>query len=217
MEDMKWDMAGSGAVVGLMATLAGRKARANVVGIVGMVENMPSGGAQRPSDVVVTASGQTVEIINTDAEGRMVLCDALWYCQDRFRPKFMVDLATLTGGIIVSLGHEHAGLFSNDDVLSGHLIAAGLATEETLWRMPMGEGYDKQLKSEIADMKHVTTRAGGSITAAQFLARFVNGVPGRIWTLRARRGAPRTVLCAEGATAFGVRLLDQMVADHYEA
>ena len=218
MEDMKWDMAGAGTVVGLMATLAGRHAPVSAVGIVGLVENMPSGTAQRPSDVVTTASGQTVEIINTDAEGRMVLADVLWYCQNRFKPRFMVDLATLTGAIIVGLGHEHAGLFSNNDDLAAHLLAAGISTEEKLWRMPMGEAYDKQLKSDIADMKHVTGRPGSSITAACFLQRFVNNTPwahldiaGTAWSTKDAATIPK------GATAFGVRLLDRMVADQYEA
>lgn len=218
MEDMKWDMAGAGAVVGLMASLAARKAKVEAVGVVGLVENMPSGTAQRPGDVVKTASGQTVEIINTDAEGRMVLCDLLHYCQQRFSPQFMVDLATLTGAIVVALGHEHGGLFSNDDALSERLAAAGTATGEKLWRMPLGEAYDKQLKSDIADMKHVTGRPGSSITAAQFLQRFVNGKPwahldvaGMVW---AGKDAP---LHAKGATGYGVRLLEQLVAAHYES
>jgi leucyl aminopeptidase len=218
MEDMKWDMAGAGTVTGLMAALAGRKARVNAVGLVGLVENMPSGAAQRPSDVITSASGQTVEIINTDAEGRMVLADVLWYAQDRFKPQFMVDLATLTGAIIVALGHEHAGLFSNNDELATRLAAAGAATKEPLWRMPMGEPYDKQLKSDIADLKHVTGRPGSSITAACFLQRFVNTTPwahldiaGTAWSTKDTATIPK------GATAFGVRLLDRLVADHYEA
>jgi len=145
MEDMKWDMAGAGAVVGLMAGLAGRRAKVDAVGLVGLVENMPSGTAQRPGDVVKTASGQTVEVINTDAEGRLVLADVLWYCQERFSPRCMIDLATLTGAIIIGLGHEHAGLFSNDDTLAANLLAAGLASGERLWRMPLGEAYDKHM------------------------------------------------------------------------
>ena len=217
MEDMKWDMAGAGAVVGLMAALAGRKARVDAVGLVGLVENMPSGTAQRPGDVVRTASGQTVEIINTDAEGRMVLADVLHYCQQRFAPRFMVDLATLTGAIIVALGHEYAGCFSNDDSLSDNLAAAGRETGEKLWRMPMHEAYDKGLKSEIADMKHVGGRPGGATTAAHFLQRFVAGKPwahldiaGMAW---ATKDAP---LYGKGATGYGVRLLDRLVAAHYE-
>jgi leucyl aminopeptidase len=218
MEDMKWDMAGAGAVTGLMAALAGRKAKVNAVGVIGLVENMPSGSAQRPSDVVTTASGQTVEIINTDAEGRMVLADILWYAQDRFKPQFMVDLATLTGAIIVGLGHEHGGLFSNDDTLAAQLTEAGLATEEKLWRMPLGEAYDKQLKSDIADIKHVTGRPGSSITAACFLQRFVNGVKWAHLDIAGMAWATKDAACTpKGATAFGVRLLDRLVAAHYES
>jgi leucyl aminopeptidase len=218
MEDMKWDMAGAGTVVGLMAALAGRKSKVNAVGLVGLVENMPSGSAQRPGDVVKSYSGQTIEVINTDAEGRLVLADVVWYCQEKFDPQFMVDLATLTGAIIISLGHEHAGLFSNDDALSDKLIAAGKATGEKLWRMPLDEAYDKQLKSEIADMKNIGGRPGGSITAAQFIKRFVNDKPwahldiaGMAWSTKDSPTTPK------GATAFGVRLLDRLVAAHYEA
>ena len=217
MEDMKWDMAGAGTVVGLMAALAGRKSKVNAVGLVGLVENMPSGSAQRPGDVVKSYSGQTIEVINTDAEGRLVLADVVWYCQEKFDPQFMVDLATLTGAIIISLGHEHAGLFSNDDALSDKLIAAGKATGEKLWRMPLDEAYDKQLKSEIADMKNIGGRPGGSITAAQFIKRFVNDKPwahldiaGMAWSTKDSPTTPK------GATAFGVRLLDRLVAAHYE-
>ena len=217
MEDMKWDMAGAGAVVGVMAALAGRKARVNAVGIVGLVENMPSGTAQRPGDVVRSYSGQTIEVLNTDAEGRLVLADVLWYAQEKFDPKFMVDLATLTGAIIVALGHEHAGMFSNDDDLANKLLAAGLSTGEKLWRMPMGREYDKQLKSDIADMKNITGRPGSSITAAQFIARFVNDrkwahldIAGTAW------GTKDTPTSPKGATAFGVRLLDHLVAEHFE-
>ncbi len=218
MEDMKWDMAGAGAVVGLMAALAGRKAKVNAIGLVGLVENMPSGSAMRPGDVLTSYSGQTIEVINTDAEGRLVLADVLWYCQQKFDPQFMVNLATLTGAIIVGLGHEHAGLFSNDDSLCEKLTAAGRATGEKLWRMPMSADYDKALKSEIADMKNVGGgRAGGSITAAQFIERFVNGKPwahldiaGMAWTSKDAPTIPK------GAAAFGVRLLDRLVADNFE-
>ncbi|HTU52367.1 MAG TPA: leucyl aminopeptidase [Acetobacteraceae bacterium] len=217
MEDMKWDMAGAGTVVGLMRALAARKAPVNAVGLVGLVENMPSGTAQRPGDVVKTASGQTVEVINTDAEGRLVLADVLWYCQSRFDPRFMIDLATLTGAIIVSLGHEQAGLFSNDDALAEKLLKAGKETGERVWRMPLGEGYDKQLKSDIADMKNVTGRPGSAITAAQFVQRFVNEKPwahldiaGMAWA------AKDAALVPKGATSFGVRLLDRLVAENYE-
>ena len=217
MEDMKWDMAGAGAVVGVMAALAGRKAKVNAIGVVGLVENMPSGTAQRPGDVVRSYSGQTIEVLNTDAEGRLVLADIIYYAQEKYDPRFMVDLATLTGAIIVALGHEHAGLFSNDEDLSQKLLAAGLSTGEKLWRMPMGREYDKQLKSDIADMKNITGRPGSSITAAQFIARFVNEKPwahldiaGTAW------GTKDTPTAPKGASAFGVRLLDRLVADHFE-
>ncbi len=214
MEDMKWDMAGAGTVVGLMAALAGRKAKCDVVGIVGLVENMPSGTAQRPGDVVTSYSGQTIEVINTDAEGRLVLADVLWYCQERFDPRCMIDLATLTGAIIIALGHEHAGLFSNDDALAQSIIAAGKAVGEQAWRMPLGEAYDKQIKSDIADMKNVGGRPGGSITAAQFIQRFVNGKPwahldiaGTAWSSKDQPTIPK------GATAYGVRMLDRLVTE----
>ena len=217
MEDMKWDMAGAGAVVGAMAAIAGRRARADVVGIVGLVENMPSGTAQRPGDVVTTASGKTVEIINTDAEGRMVLADVLHYCADRFKPRLMVDLATLTGAMIVALGHEHGGMFASDDTLAMHLTEAGAETGEKLWRLPLGEAYDKQLKSDIADMKHVTGRPGSASTAACFLQRFSHGLPwahldvaGMVWSGKDAPCIPK------GATAYGVRLLDRLVAAHHE-
>jgi leucyl aminopeptidase len=217
MEDMKWDMAGAGAVVGAMAALAGRKAKADVIGMVGLVENMPSGTAQRPGDVVRSYSGQTVEVINTDAEGRLVLADVMWYCQERFDPRCMVDLATLTGAIIIALGHEHAGLFSNDDELAQRLVAAGSQVGEACWRMPLGDAYDKQIKSDIADMKNVGGRPGGSITAAQFLQRFTNGKPwahldiaGTAWSSKDQPTVPK------GATAFGVRLLDRLVQDMAE-
>jgi len=217
MEDMKWDMAGAGTVVGLMAALAGRKAKVDAVGLVGLVENMPSGTAQRPGDVVTSASGQTVEVINTDAEGRLVLADVLWYCQHHYDPQFMVDLATLTGAIIISLGHEHAGLFSNDDDLAQKLTAAGTETGEKLWRMPLGDAYDRQIKSDIADMKNVGGRPGGSITAAQFIQRFVNGKPWAHLDIAGTAWATKESACVpKGATAFGVRLLDRMVAEHFE-
>jgi leucyl aminopeptidase len=221
MEDMKWDMAGAGTVTGLMAALAGRKAKVDAIGLIGLVENMPSGTATRPGDVVTSYSGQTIEILNTDAEGRLVLADVLYYAQERFSPKYMVDLATLTGAIIVGLGHEYAGMFSNDDELAEKLAAAGKATGEGLWRMPLaplGESYDKNLNSPIADVQNIGGgRAGGSITAAQFLQRFVNAKPwahldiaGMAW---AAKDAPTT---PKGATAFGVRLLDRWVADNFE-
>ncbi len=216
MADMKWDMAGAGAVIGLMAALAGRRARADVLGLVGLVENMPSGSAQRPGDVVHTLSGQTVEVLNTDAEGRLVLADVLWYAR-RFEPAFLIDLATLTGAIVVSLGHEHAGLFSNDDALAQKLLAAGQESGEALWRMPLGTAYDKLLTSDIADMKNIGGRAAGSITGAQFIQRFVSETPwahldiaGTAWSEKDSAVVPK------GATAFGVRLLDRLVADHFE-
>lgn len=218
MEDMKWDMGGAAAVAGLMHVLAGRKAKVNAIGILGLVENMPDGNAQRPGDVVTSMSGQTIEIINTDAEGRLVLADAVWYCQDRFKPKFMVDLATLTGAIIISLGNDYAGLFSNNDELSGNLLAASGAEGEPLWRMPLPAQYDKNIDSMIADMKNTGGRPGGSITAALFIQRFVNNVPwahldiaGTAWK------KPSSVpTIPEGATGFGVRLLNRMVQDKYE-
>jgi leucyl aminopeptidase len=208
-------------VVGLMATLAGRKAKVDAVGLVGLVENMPSGTAMRPGDVVTSYSGQTIEVLNTDAEGRLVLADVLYYAQQRFAPKVMIDLATLTGAIIVGLGHEYAGLFSNDDALAEQLFAAGKATGEDVWRMPLaplGERYDKNLKSAIADVQNIGGgRAGGSVTAAQFLQRFVNGKPwahldiaGMAWATKDSAVTPK------GASAFGVRLLDRLVAEHYE-
>lgn len=217
MWDMKWDMGGAGVVVGLMRALAGRKARANVVGVCAMVENMPDGNAQRPGDIVRSMSGQTIEVLNTDAEGRLILADALWYTQDRFKPKFMVNLATLTGAIIVSLGSVHAGLFSNNDELSQRLTDAGKSVEELLWRLPLAAAYDKQIDSDAADMKNIGDGGAGSITAAQFLQRFVNSVPwahldiaGVTWSKKDTATVPK------GATAFGLRLLDRLVADHYE-
>ncbi|HXP30959.1 MAG TPA: leucyl aminopeptidase [Stellaceae bacterium] len=218
MEDMKWDMAGAGVVIGLMRALAGRKAKVNAVGVAGLVENMPSGMAQRPGDIVKTMSGQTVEVLNTDAEGRLVLADALWYCQDRFKPQLMVDLATLTGAIMIALGHEHAGLFSNNDEMAERLVAAGKAVGEKLWRLPLAEAYDKLMDSDAADIKNISgSREAGSITAAQFLQRFVNNVPwahldiaGTTWS---KKDAP---IVPKGATAFGLRLLDRFIAEHYE-
>ena len=217
MEDMKWDMAGAGTVIGLMAALAGRKAKVDAVGLVGLVENMPSGTAQRPGDVVKSHSGQTIEVINTDAEGRLVLADVIWYCQATFDPAFMVDLATLTGAIIVSLGHEHAGMFSNNDELAQRLEAVGRATGEKVWRMPLAQEYDELIKSEIADMKNIGGRPGGSITAAQFIQRFVNDKPWAHLDIAGMAWASKDAACRpKGATAFGVRLLDQLVAEHYE-
>jgi len=218
MEDMKWDMGGAGAVAGLMHVLAGRKAKVNVVGILGLVENMPDGNAQRPGDVVTSMSGQTIEVVNTDAEGRLVLADALWYCQDRFKPKFMVDLATLTGAIIISLGNDYAGCFSNNDELAGNLLAASETEGEPLWRMPLPDGYNKQIDSVIADMKNTGGRPGGSITAALFLKRFVNDLPWAHLDIASTAWKkPSTVpTIPEGATGYGVRLLNRMVQDKYE-
>jgi leucyl aminopeptidase len=218
MEDMKGDMGGAACVVGLMQALASRKAKANVIGAIGLVENMPDGNAQRPGDIVTSMSGQTIEIINTDAEGRLVLADVLWYVTKKFRPKFMVDLATLTGAIMVALGTEYAGLFSNNDELSDRLFKAGLATGERVWRMPLGPEYDKQIDSQFADMKNTGTRNGGSITAAQFLQRFVDGTPWAHLDIAGMAiGAPKTEINQSWGSGFGVRLLDQLVADHYEA
>lgn len=218
MEDMKWDMGGAGAVAGTMLALARRKAKANVVGICGLVENMPDGNAQRPGDVVTSMSGQTIEVINTDAEGRLVLCDAVTWTQKEFAPAAIVDLATLTGAMIISLGHEHGGLFSNDDALADKLLAAGTASGDKLWRFPLGPAYDKLLDSPIADMKNVGPREGGSITAAQFIQRFVDkGTPwahldiaGMVWA--SKPGATWD----KGATGYGVRILDRFVRDHLE-
>ena len=217
MEDMKWDMAGAGTVIGLMHALAARKAKVNALGIAGLVENMPSGTAQRPGDIVTSLSGQTIEVINTDAEGRLVLADALWYCQEQFKPQAIVDLATLTGAVIIALGHVHGGLFSNNDTLAERLAAAGKATGEPLWRLPLAEAYDKQINSDAADMKNVGGRTAGSITAAQFLQRFVKDTPwahldiaGMAWSDKEAPTVPK------GATAFGVRLLERLVAEHYE-
>jgi Leucyl aminopeptidase len=219
MEDMKWDMGGAGAVAGTMLALALRKAKANVVGVCGLVENMPDGNAQRPGDVVTSMSGQTIEVINTDAEGRLVLCDALTWVQREYAPSRIVDLATLTGAIIAALAHEYAGLFSNSDDLAAALSAAGDASGDRLWRFPMGPTYDKQLESAIADMKNVGTRFGGSITAAQFLKRFIENdtpwahldIAGTVWS--DKPGATWD----KGATGFGVRLLDRFVRDTLEA
>ncbi|MBP2290344.1 leucyl aminopeptidase [Azospirillum rugosum] len=218
MEDMKWDMGGAAVVIGTMRALAARKAKVNAVGIVGLVENMPSGTAQRPGDVVTSMSGQTIEVINTDAEGRLVLADVLWYAQESFKPRLMVDLATLTGAVIIALGHEHAGLFATDDALADGLLAAGTAVGEPLWRLPMGDAYDKDINSDIADMKNVGSgRGAGSIIGAQFLKRFVNDVPwahidiaGVAWSKKDSATVPK------GGTGFGVRLLDRFVADHHE-
>ncbi len=218
MEDMKWDMGGAAAVAGAMMALAGRKAKAHVVGVCGLVENMPDGKAQRPGDVVTSMSGQTIEVINTDAEGRLVLCDAITWVQKNYSPKIIVDLATLTGAIIVTLGHEHGGIFANDDGLATQLIAAGGAVGDPLWRMPLGEAYNKLIDSPIADMKNVGPREAGSVTAAQFIQRFVDegvawahlDIAGMVWAAKPGPGWDK------GATGYGVRLLDRYVADNHE-
>ena len=218
MESMKWDMGGAGAVAGAMRALATRKAKANVVGVCALAENMPDGKAQRPGDVVTSMSGQTIEVINTDAEGRLVLCVAMTWAQRQYKPQVMVDLATLTGAMIISLGHEYGGMFSNDDGLAGQLASAGMATGDRLWRMPLGEAYDKIMDSQIADMKNSASREGGSITAACFLQRFVEqgvkwahlDIAGMVWAEKAGH------LYDKGATGFGVALLDRFIADNFE-
>jgi leucyl aminopeptidase len=219
MEEMKWDMGGAGAVFGAMEALARRRARANVVGVLGLTENMPSGTAQRPGDVITAMSGLTIEVVNTDAEGRLVLADALHYAKEHLKPKVMIDLATLTGAVVVALGHEQAGLFTPDDELAAWLTAAGEAVGERLWRMPLGDAYAKHIKSEIADIKNVgRAREAGATAGAVFLQRFVGEVPwahldiaGVAWS---QQDLP---LAGKGATGFGVRLLDRLIADHYES
>ncbi len=218
MGDMKGDMAGAACVAGLMQALATRKAKINAVGIVGLVENMPDGNATRPGDVVTAMSGKTIEVLNTDAEGRMVLADALWYAQKRFKPQAMVNLATLTGAVIVALGKEYAGLFSNNDELSQRLTKAGEVTGEKLWRLPLGPKYDKLIESKVADIQNIGGRMGGSITAAQFLQRFVN--KDVAWAHLDIAGtamdAPKTDTNQSWGSGFGVRLLDRLIADNYE-
>ncbi len=217
MEDMKGDMAGAACVVGLMHALAARKARVNVIGAIGLVENMPDGNAQRPGDIVKTMNGQTIEIINTDAEGRLVLADVLHLVNTRYQPQFMVNLATLTGAIMVALGVEHAGLFSNDDKLSDRLTQAGLATGEKVWRMPLGPEYDKLIDSKFADMKNTGGRHGGSITAAQLLQRFVGKTPwAHLDIAGTAMSSPQTDINKSWGSGWGVRLLDRLVAEHYE-
>jgi len=218
MEAMKWDMGGAGAVAGAMKALALRKAKANVIGVCGLVENMPDGNAQRPGDVVTTMSGQTVEVINTDAEGRLVLCDIMTWTQKVAKPKVMIDLATLTGAMVITLGHEMAGIFSNDDDLADKLVAAGIKSSDRLWRQPLGEGYDRLIDSPIADMKNVGPREAGSITAAQFLQRYVDegvkwahlDIAGMAWSDKPKPTYDK------GATGYGVRLLDEYIAANHE-
>jgi leucyl aminopeptidase len=219
MEDMKWDMGGAGAVAGVMLALARRKARANVVGVCGLVENMPDGMAIRPGDILKSMSGQTIEVLNTDAEGRLVLADAIWWTQETFKPARIVDLATLTGAMIVALGNEHGGLFANDDALADQLLKAGKATGDALWRFPLSPAYDKLIDSPIADMKNIGPRGAGSITAAQFIKRFVkDGTPwahcdiaGMVWADKPGQ------TWGKGATGYGVRLMDRLIADTVEA
>ncbi|AXI55173.1 cytosol aminopeptidase (plasmid) [Pseudoseohaeicola sp. NH-UV-7] len=219
MEDMTMDMGGAGVVAGVMRALALRKAKANVVGLVGLVENMPSGSATRPGDVIKSMKGDTVEVINTDAEGRLVLCDVMWYAQDRFKPAGMVDLATLTGAIIIGLGHFNAGVFSNDDAFCNAFLKSAGAEKEGAWRMPLGQDYDDLLKSRIADMKNLGGRAAGSVTAAQFLGRFVkDGTP---WIHLDIAGVAsvttETAYAPKGATGWGVMALNRLVQDRFEA
>ena len=218
MEDMKGDMAGAAAVVGLMHALASRKAKANVIGAIGIVENMPDGNAQRPGDIVKTMSGQTIEIINTDAEGRLVLADVLHYVSTKYKPQFMIDLATLTGAIMVALGQEFAGLFATDDTLAERLAAAGEATGERVWRMPLAPEYDKMIDSKFADMKNTGGRHGGAITAAQLLARFAGKTPwAHLDIAGTALGSPQSDISKSWTSGWGVRLLDQFVRDHYES
>ncbi|HWB44120.1 MAG TPA: leucyl aminopeptidase [Hyphomicrobiaceae bacterium] len=217
MEDMKGDMGGAACVAGLMLALARRKAPVNAVGLIGLTENMPSGTAQRPGDIVTSMSGQTIEVLNTDAEGRLVLADVLWYAQERFKPRLIIDLATLTGAIMVALGKEYAGLFSNDDRLAAELSAAGEATGEKVWRMPLAKAYDKMIDSKNADVKNIGGRNAGAITAAQFLQRFIRNTP---WAHLDIAGTgmdtPRTEINQSWGGGWGVRLLDRLVADNYE-
>ncbi|MEL6212207.1 MAG: leucyl aminopeptidase [Pseudomonadota bacterium] len=218
MEDMKWDMGGAGAVTGAMAALAGRKAKANVVGVIGLVENMPDGNAQRPGDVVTSMSGKTIEILNTDAEGRLVLADAIWWTQETYKPDVVVDLATLTGAIIIALAHEFAGLFTQDDALAEKLLAAAEASGDRLWRMPLTKTHYDMIKSDIADMKNIGGREGGSSTAASFIGNFIKDgqswahldIAGMAWTSKEKPTTPK------GGTGYGVRVLDTFVRDNYE-
>lgn len=219
MEAMRGDMGGSAAVVGAMLALAKRKAKANVVGLVGLVENMPDGDAIRPGDILTSASGQTIEVQNTDAEGRLVLCDVLWYTQKYYKPAAIVDLATLTGAIVIGLGHHHAGLFTNDDDMATQLTASGLTEGERVWRLPLGSEYDSLLKSQFADMRNIGGRAAGSITAAQFLKRFIND--GQKWAHLDIAGVAwvegdKSPIDPSWASGFGPRLLDRWIADNYE-
>jgi len=217
MEEMIGDMGGSAAVVGLMKALALRKAKVNVVGVVGLVENMPDGTAQKPGDIVKSMSGQTIEIQNTDAEGRLVLADALWYAQDKYKPEIMIDLATLTGAIVMSLGNKMAGIFSNNDDLSEKLLDAGIDSGDNVWRLPLSESYDKMINSKFADMKNIGIGGAGSITAAQFLKRFVNKVPWvHIDIAGTATGMEKSSINTSWATGFGVNLLNTLISKFYE-
>ena len=217
MEDMKGDMGGAACVSGLMLALAGRKAAVNAVGLIGLVENMPSGNAQRPGDIVTSMSGQTIEVLNTDAEGRLVLADVLWYAQERFKPRLIVDLATLTGAIMVALGKEYAGLFANDDKLAAELSAAGEAVGEKVWRMPLHKAYDKLIDGKNADMKNIGGRFGGAITAAQFIQRFIKDTPwAHLDVAGTAMDSNRTDISQGWASGWGVRMLDRFVADSCE-
>ena len=217
MEDMKGDMGGAACVAGLMLALAKRNAGVNAIGIVGLAENMPSGTAQRPGDIVTSMSGQTIEVLNTDAEGRLVLADALWYANDRFKPRFIVDLATLTGAIMVALGKEYAGLFCNDERLAKELEAAGEVTGDKVWRMPLGKAYDRLIDSKNADMKNIGGRYGGAITGAQFLQRFVKDTPwAHLDIAGTAMDSGRNEINQSWGSGWGVRLLDRLVADNYE-
>ena len=217
MGDMKGDMGGAAAVTGLMAALAGRKARVNAVGVIGLVENMPDGKAQRPGDVVTSMSGQTIEILNTDAEGRLVLADALTLTCEDYKPEFVINLATLTGAILVALGKEHAGLFSNNDDLAANITEAGLKSGEKVWRMPLHKAYDKMIDSKVADMKNIGGRFAGSITAAQFLQRYVGETPwAHIDVAGTAMDSPASPINQSWGSGYGVRLLDRLIADQYE-
>lgn len=217
MQDMKGDMGGAAAVTGTMCALATRKAKVNVVGLLGLVENMPDAGAQRPGDIVTSMSGQTIEIINTDAEGRLVLADVLYYTAKRFKPKFMVDLATLTGAMLVALGDIHAGMFTNSETIAKGLSAAGTDSGELVWRLPLHEGYDKMINSEFADVKNSGARNAGSITAAQFLQRFTNKVPWcHLDVAGTAMATPKTIESPSWASGYGVRLLNRWIADNFE-
>jgi leucyl aminopeptidase len=218
MEDMKWDMGGAGAVAGAIAALAGRKAKANVVGVIGLVENMPDGAAQRPSDIVKSMSGQTVEILNTDAEGRLVLGDAVWWTQEKYKPKAMIDLATLTGAIVIALAHEYAGLFTQDEKLAKQIEDAAKACGDAVWRMPLAKTHYDNIKSDVADIKNIGPREGGSSSAAAFIGKFVKD--GQSWAHIDIAGmawrSKDSAICPKGGSGYGVRLLDEFVRANYE-